>query len=535
MRSKRITQGGNRMAKQKLSSVKMSGTGTGSTLDDGNAPHIHPRVFQHTVNQAGMAIAITDVSGTVLYVNPAFSRVTGYSYDEIIGQNQSILSNKTTPPEIYRGLWQNIARGEPWAGQLINRRKDGTKYVAELNISPVTDARGVVINYLGMQRDVTEVHRLECQVKNQKALIESVVDVAPMVIALLDAGDKVVLDNQEYKKLQADLGMLEPSTLLMSAIRAGLDPDAPPDRHHSGYVFLDREVRLDPPGGKAPRWFSCSGSVVREDDARADTFFVAQSRDYLLLVAKEITGLRAEQEKVRVAALRAMMADEDRTSALRESLSAATFRLEGPLNMMASVAAMMARRKSESDPMAIALADAIAAGQQALEDLRGMIPAGKNEAFGSANINELVRDVLDLSTGRLLAAGVSVSWKPQMMMPAVKCHPNKLRAMFKALIENAIDAMTTRGWRERELSVSTQARLGSIEVAIEDTGPGIEPDKQIKVFEPFYTTRRGHGHLGTGLSSAQETAVDHGGSIEVDPALSKGCRIIVTLPLHRRS
>lgn len=516
-----------------------AGVESNAQAGDGAPAAIHPRVFQQTVDQADTAISITDVHGNILYVNPAFARVTGYAVDEAAGRNESMLSNKTTPPEVYKSLWQHISRGEAWSGRLVNRRKDGSKYLAELNISPVVDATGEIVNYLGMHRDITAMHRLECEVKNQKALIESVVDAAPMVIALLDVDDRVVLDNHEYKKLQADLGMAEPAPMLMTAIRAGLESEAVNGRRNSGYVFLDREVRLDLPGGKAPRWFSCSGSPVHEDDSGADAFFAGGGRNYLLLVAKEITGLRAEQEKGRVAALQVVMAEEDRVSALRESLSAATFRLEGPLNMMASVVGMLARRNGEADPMAVALAGAMASGQQALAELRAMVPAETREPSGAINVNELLRDVLDLSTRRLLASGVSVAWKPQAMLPTLQGYPNKLRAMFKALIDNAIEAMSARGWRERELTLITRAQLGGIEIVIEDSGPGIPPAQQLKVFEPFYTTKREStgqsGHLGTGLSAAQQTAADHGGTIEIDPGKAAGCRVRVLLPVKRRS
>lgn len=521
------------MAKKQVEAV-----GGGAEAAQASAA-IHPRVFQQTVDQADIAISITDIGGNILYVNPAFSRVTGYAADEAAGRNESMLSNKTTPPELYKALWQHISRGEAWSGRLINRRRDGSKYLAELSISPVVDAGGAIVNYLGMHRDITAMHRLECEVKNQKALIESVVDAAPMVIAVLDVDDRVLLDNQEYKKLQADLGMAEPAPMLMTAIRAGLEIETPSvkgGRRSSGYAFLDREVRLDLPGGKPPRWFSCSGSRVREDDSGADAFFAGGGRDYLLLVAKEITGLRAEQEKGRVAALQVVMAEEDRVSALRESLSAATFRLEGPLNMMSSVVGMLARRNGESDAMAVALADAMAAGQQALAELRAMIPAETREPAGAINVNELLRDVLDLSTKRLLASGISVNWKPQAMLPTLQGYPNQLRAMFKALIDNAIEAMSARGWRERDLSVITRAQPGGIDIVIEDSGPGIPAGQQLKVFEPFYTTKReGNRHLGTGLSAAQQVAADHGGTIEIDPAKVGGCRVRVLLPVKRRS
>ena len=80
---------------------------------------IHPRVFRHTVDQADIAISITDLNGDILYVNPAFTRVTGYGTDEAIGKNESMLSNKTTPPEVYKSLWQHISRGESWSGRLV--------------------------------------------------------------------------------------------------------------------------------------------------------------------------------------------------------------------------------------------------------------------------------------------------------------------------------------------------------------------------------------------------------------------------------
>ena len=84
-----------------------------------------------------------------------------------------------------------------------------------------------------------------------------------------------------------------------------------------------------------------------------------------------------------------------------------------------------------------------------------------------------------------------------------------MRTMFKAIVDNAIEAMNTKGWRERELRVITRGHTDRVEVLIEDTGPGIPPNLRYKVFEPFFSTRMGGGkHLGTGLSSAQQIAAD---------------------------
>lgn len=513
-------------AKQLLQSTPARCQPGEAVLDD--------HVFFHAVEQADIAISITDPQANILYVNPSFSRVTGYTSEEAVGCNESMLSNKTTPPEVYKSLWRNISRGQAWTGRLVNRRKNGTRYLAELTITPVADDSGIIVNYLGLHRDLTDMHRLECKVRNQMSLIESVVDGAPMVLALLDENDRVVLDNQEYKKLQSDLNMEEPAPLFLNSIGSGFDRH--PGARPSGHAFLDQEVRIDRKGSGGPRWFSCSGVWVKVDDDHADAFFEATATTYLLLVAKETTSLRAQQEKARMAALQALVAEEERINALRESLSAAVYQLEGPLNMISSAVGMLSRR-SKDDPMADALAEALKSGEEALEKLRGMIPRQSTAASASANINELLRSVLDISTPRLLKAGIRVAWKPQATLPPVNGYPNSLMTLFKSLVDNAIDAMSTRGWQERELTLSTRSVGTDIEVRIEDSGPGIPADLQLKVFEPFFTTKQQGSHMGTGLAIAQQIVMDHGGTITIESPpgghATPGCTVHVLLPVTR--
>jgi nitrogen fixation negative regulator NifL len=252
-----------------------------------------------------------------------------------------------------------------------------------------------------------------------------------------------------------------------------------------------------------------------------------------LLIAKEITQQRAQQEKVRMAALQATMAEENRISGLRESLSAALFQMEGPLNLLASVVAIQERR-GRHDPTTEALAAALQAGQAALDTLQRAIPERSAETATTANINELLRDVLDLVTGRLLAAGITVNWRPQAVLPAVQAYPVRLRALFKALIDNAIEALNAKGWRMRELTITTRSLPGSVEIVVEDSGPGIPPDLRLKVFEPFFSSRNGGGHhAGTGLAMAQQVVSDHGGTIEIGASHAGGCRVCVMLPARR--
>ena len=482
--------------------------------------------YRQVVDQADLAISITDVRANILFANDAFTRVTGYSASEIVGQNESILSNHTTPPTLYKAMWRELAAHRPWSGRLLNRRKDGGLYLAELSISPVVDAKGKTTHFVGMHRDITEMHRLERVVRNQKHLIESVVDAAPIAFALLDPTGRVILDNQEYKKLVSDLHVKEPAHALLDSLSPHWrDTLAESPAQCS---FASRESRIDRAGGRA-RWLSVSASVIEMHGDCADSYFCAEGQSGLLLVISDVSSLREEQERARAAALQAVMADEERTAAIREGLSAAIFRLEEPMNIMASAVSVLQRRDPAS---AGVLQQALAASREHMEALRQVIPQSPHETVVHVNLNEILRDVLQICTPRLLGAGIVVDWQPAATLPAIVGRPLQLRMLFKALVDNAIEAMNIKGWKRRELSLTSAVDHACIVISVTDTGPGIPPDWRHKAFEPFFTAKNGSGrHIGTGLSRAQQVVADHGGIIDLEESPSGGCAAIVEFRL----
>jgi PAS domain S-box-containing protein len=115
------------------------------------------------VEQSPDSILITDPSATIVYVNPAFERISGYSRAEVLGANPSILKSGAQDPELYRVMWAELAAGRPWSGELVNRRKDGALYREQATISPVRDAQGALVSYVALQRDVTRERALEAR------------------------------------------------------------------------------------------------------------------------------------------------------------------------------------------------------------------------------------------------------------------------------------------------------------------------------------------------------------------------------------
>ncbi len=427
-------------------------------------------LFRQAVAQAALAISITDSSANILYANAAFSRITGYGQREIVGHNESILSYRVTPKLVYETLWAQIQRQRPWNGLLVNKRKDGSRYLADVTITPVVNEQGETTHFLGMQRDVTEVHRLERQVQNQKTLIESVVDAAQVAIVLLDDHEQVLLDNQEYKKLIGELGK-EPAARLLGALRAQMG-DAFNEAYQKHKNIPPREIQLET-AKKATRWFSCAMSWFEEQDVGADAFYEPTRRHYLLLTIQDISELKRQQEDLRINSLRALLSEQERIQGLRETLAGAVFQLEGPLNMLSAATSMLSRRLSNQgapsttgDISSVALDEAISKSREALETLRACIPKQDDETLQLLDINDVLVDVLKLSTANLLSAGIVVEWSPAEHATTLAAHPAQLTNLFKHLVANAIEAMNDRRGGTRELRVGCVTHGDHLEVTV---------------------------------------------------------------------
>ena len=130
------------------------------------------RKLTQAIEQSPALVLITDVDGTIEYVNPQFCRTTGYSVEEALGQNPRILRTEDAPPERYQDLWKTISSGGQWTGEFLNRKKDGTLYWAFASISGLRDETGVIRHFVGVQLDITQRKELEARLEAQNAELE---------------------------------------------------------------------------------------------------------------------------------------------------------------------------------------------------------------------------------------------------------------------------------------------------------------------------------------------------------------------------
>lgn len=128
------------------------------------------RRLASAVEQAAECVVVTDPSGTIEYVNPAFETITGYRSEEVIGQNPRVLKSGKQDQGFYEALWKTISAGSVWRGGFVNRRKDGTLYQEDATISPVKDADGRIVHFVAVKRDITRETDLEEQLRQSQKM-----------------------------------------------------------------------------------------------------------------------------------------------------------------------------------------------------------------------------------------------------------------------------------------------------------------------------------------------------------------------------
>lgn len=124
------------------------------------------------IEQSPLSIVITNRDSVIEYVNPRFTEVTGYSRDEVIGRNPSLLSAKFKPPEFYSAMYRTLESGEIWQGDFVNIRKDGKIYYEQSTICPILDQENNITHYMALKEDVTKRKEAEMNLLTAKEQLE---------------------------------------------------------------------------------------------------------------------------------------------------------------------------------------------------------------------------------------------------------------------------------------------------------------------------------------------------------------------------
>ncbi len=470
-------------------------------------------------------VSITDAAGNILYANQRFCDITGYSQEELIGQNHRIVKSGQHPPEVFAGMWNTISAGQVWHGELCNRKKDGSHYWVAATIVPFLDAAGLPTRYIGIRTDITERKAMEARIQEQLLLVEELVEAIPLPLYFKDTGGRYLRINRAFELFFS----ARREDLLGKTLHELLSPE-------DAGIHLEKDAELLRTGGSQVY----EARVVSRDGIVHDTIYrkAALTRpdgsiSGLLGAIVDITERREAEQALR----QAMETAEAANRAKSEFLANMSHEIRTPMNGVIGMTELTLGTKLDDEQREY-LQIAKSSAESLLTIINDILDFSKIEA-GKLAIERisfhLPRLVSETAKSLALRAHeknleLIIDLDPTLAS-FVMGDPGRLRQVLVNLIGNAIK-FTEKG----EIVVRVRKHTGNIiRFEIRDSGIGIAADKLGLIFDAFVqedtsTTRR-FGGTGLGLTICNRLAGMMGGRIRAESTLGQGSTFHVELPL----
>jgi PAS domain S-box-containing protein len=549
--------------------------------------------LQSTAMQAAAnGITITDRDGVIQWCNPAFLEMTGYNESELIGNTLRKIRSGQQSPEYYEEMWQAILSGQIWRGELVNRRKDGRLYTEEQTITPLFNADGEITHFIAVKQDITERKQAELAIREStarsavlseisKSLAEASLDENAILDIVVKTTARMLGDGCVIALASEDSQWLNPAawyhnqpkavdlmTALYKSIRqpanAGLagqvlstsqtillqHPVVPGDQHNEIPVYEPYQAFLEQVGissllitplqigSRTIGTFglsrdSASQPYSQEDKALVDVLAnrTAQAIHNARLYQDLQNALSQEQE------VRMQLVQAEKFSVAGRMLASITHEINNPLQTIKNCLYLIRADTSEDTPQADLLGMASSETNRLsnlVAQLRQIYHPSTRDQGQPVDLLALINEVAALLTSHLQEK--HVEW--QMRMPetemftgqTVKGISDQLKQVFLNISLNAADAMQPEGG-QLFVDLIMSDDHSQVGVVFKDTGPGIAPEVQDKLFEPFITTKE--KGLGLGLVICYDIIRQHNGRIDVHSQPGEGATFTVWLPVTK--
>ena len=482
------------------------------------------QILSTAIEQSPVSVVITGTDAVIEYVNPCFSRMSGYSFAEAIGQNPRILKSDLTEQSVFEELWSHLQRGEPWTGEFINRRKSGELYREEACIAPVKNAGGTTTHYIAVLLDITGRLQAETELRETNQRLKLATDAADSGIWSWDFSS----DRLEWDERLCDLYGV-PESLRVNGLtcqfwRTRVHPDDVERfetllvaARHDGIPY-DGTFRIVLPDGSL-RHIQAASVMERDADGTPQR---------MIGINRDITEFKHYEHELK----QARTAAESANRAKSEFLANMSHEIRTPMNGILGMS-YLALKSNPPPRQREYLTKIRASGQHLLEIINDILDFSKIEA-GKLSMEQADFDLEELLDKSALffnekagSKGVELIFDIAPDVPRnLVGDPLRLGQILLNYGSNAVK-FTEQG----EICISARVRERSeshllLFFAVRDTGIGLTRKQQQQLFRSFHqadmSTTRKYGGTGLGLAICKRLAELMGGEVGVQSTLGAG-------------
>ena len=521
------------------------------------------RKLSTAVKQSPSVIAITDLKGNLEYVNPKFSELTGYSFEEAIGQNTRILKSGKQPNELYKELWKTISSGNEWRGELHNKKKNGEFFWEAASISPIFDEQGRKTNYIKVAEDITHRKRAEQIQKVLYNISNAVIttDNLEKLIGRIQQELGTIIDTTNFY-----IALYDRKTDTLSLPYYSDEKDkftsVPAGKTLTKYVietkkpllanielkkrFVD-EGLLEYVGSLSKIWLGAPlkiegqvTGVLAVQSYTDENAYDGSDMEMLEFVSDQVSisidRKKAEQDLI-ATFKRAEESDRLKTVFLQNishEIRTPMSGILGFIDLLSEPELSGEKQKEYVDVIKIS-SDRMLSTVNDLIDI-SIIESGQAKVFNAeTNINQQTENLFACFKQKAANKGIKFLIKNTLPEPEanIVTDSDKFYSILSYLVKNAIK-FTSEGYVEFGYNLKSDRGVAELEFFVKDTGVGIPKDRQQAIFDRFVQAdlnlaRRFEG-AGLGLSISKAYVEMLGGKIWVESEEGAGSQFYFTIP-----
>ncbi|NTW83583.1 MAG: PAS domain S-box protein [Chlorobiaceae bacterium] len=542
------------------------------------------KLFSAAMIQSPLSIVITDPLGKIEYVNPSFTVVSGYSEEEVKGEQMHILSSGKHTAKFYTRFWKTITSGKVWEGELINRRKNGELFWEYATVSPITDHSGKISHFLGIKQDITQRKKEKEALAESERRFQELADLLPQPVfecapnGMITYTNRLGYDMFGYTKGDLDTGVSSLSLFVQDErerVRQNMEcrlKDISFESHeYTGLkkdgstipilVYTARIMREGKPVGIRGIVLDITARrQIEEKLQQLNQTLEQKVEERTKELAKTHHQMILQEKLASIGQLAAGLAHELNNpinfvrinfAALQEDIEDLQSMLESYRDTVKKIETshgvddtLQQLHRKESDLSIDSLLEDIpkifSESKNGFDRITTIIESMRNFSFRHAanemvsfDINRGIRDTLVIARNEYrYYAEVETSLEE---LPHVPCNPEQINQVFLNLVINSAHAIASQQRSSKGIiKIHSWHDNEHVFCSIADDGPGIPENVMRRIFEPFFTTKEPGKGTGLGLSISYDIIVHkHKGKIDVACPPEGGTVFTIVLPLKQ--